>query len=756
MLSRKLIRKQPARRPITAIAVLGLLGSLLLAGGTALAVHDTGKFQLDGNPSTADDSTPSNAEDWDAICKAHAADCVENPDYDFTGVPTTTAFRSAFITDAFLSASDNIYKGGTDDADVNTWAWKQAGPSPDKDDIEHAFAAEYTVTAAGPYNNHKILFFGGDRLANNGNTNIGLWFFQNPVSTAGNKSTTDPDTGVVSCAFNSGCGFSGTHKVGNKSLGGSIAGDLFILSAFTNGGAQPTIKVFEWVGPGNATKNYLGSNGCFTSACTLQPLSIPLTPGFSDNRCDQTNGGVTGDVACAIVNPGGEETPWTFKDKTSGAPLNTHGASELYEGGLDLTGLGFGEACFSTVLLNSRSSQSGTSVLQDFAIGSFGSCTSGVATAPSVGSDATVIPGTSVRDNATITVTGYSGAFAGTMSFYLCGPTPLADASYTLCTTGGTVVNGTESGALNAPVTVSGNNGTASVQSSAVTVNDPGRYCWRGVYSGDASKSVPGSSDSTVAECFKVAKINTTTVTSPGTVTNTVFTAGTSFVLGTTIVDQAVVTGTSVGGDPTGDVDFFVCTPAQLTPANTGVCAAGSGSAVTGNPKTLVSDGNAATFTSSAISGNYTPGSIGRYCFRATYGGNSVYNSSSDNGSTGECVTITDTTSITSQQKWLPNDSATVASGGGSTPINGTLSFTLYSGTTCATGGSVLRTAETFTLTNATSAADRTKATTNGVNNTYEASATQNVSWLVTFTPATGSNLSSSSHCESSQLTITN
>jgi hypothetical protein len=755
MISRRITPNRSGRRFITALAAAGLLGGILLSSGTALAVHDTGAFQLDGNPSTADDSTPSNAEDWDAICKAHPTTCTKNSDFDFTNVPTTTAFRSAFITDAFLSASDNIYKGGTDDADVNTWQWKQAGPSPDKDDIEHAFAAEYNITAAGPYQNHKVLFFGGDRLANNGNTNIGLWFFQNPVSTAGNKTTTDQNTGVVSCSFNSGCGFSGTHKVGNKSLGGNIAGDLFILSAFTNGGAQPTIKVFEWVGPGNATKNYLGSNGCFTSACTLQPLAIPLTPGFTDNRCDGSD--VTADVACAIVNPGGEITPWTFTDKTSGAPLNTHGASELYEGGLDLTGLGFGEACFSTVLLNSRSSQSGTSVLQDFAIGSFGSCTSGVDTTPSVGSDATVTPGTSVRDNATITVTGYSGAFAGTMSFYLCGPTPLADASYTLCSTGGTIVNGSETGALNAPVAVTGNAGTASVQSSAYTVNDPGRYCWRGVYSGDASKSVPGSSDSTVDECFKVAKINTTTVTTPGTVTSGTFTAGNSFVLGTTIYDRAVVTGTSVGDDPTGQVNFFVCTPAQLTPANTGVCAAGSGSAVTGNPKDLVSDGNPATYTSSALSGAYTPSTIGRYCFRASYGGNTVYNASDDTGSTGECVTITDTTSVTSAQKWLPNDSATVSSGGGSTPINGTLSFTLYSGLTCGVGGgSVLRTAETFTLTNATTLADRTKATTNGTNNTYEALATQNVSWLVTFTPATGSNLSGNSTCETSQLTVTN
>src|SRR5690242_18027643 len=38
---------------------------------SALAVHDNGVFQLDGNASTALQSTPPAAEDWDLICKAN-------------------------------------------------------------------------------------------------------------------------------------------------------------------------------------------------------------------------------------------------------------------------------------------------------------------------------------------------------------------------------------------------------------------------------------------------------------------------------------------------------------------------------------------------------------------------------------------------------------------------------------------------------------------------------------------------------------
>src|SRR5262249_41151264 len=185
--------------------------------------------------------------------------------------------KSTFITDAFNAGSDNIFKGGTDDADISSWQWKQATPSPNKADLENAFAAQYTGTAA-PYAGHRILFFGGDRFSNSGDTNIGLWFFHNGVTTAGTNTLADG-----SCPVQSGCGFTGLHTAGNISLGGSTGagcnpnpapatnictpGDIFILSSFTGGGAEPTIKVFEWVGPGKATKNYLGSNNCFTNAC---------------------------------------------------------------------------------------------------------------------------------------------------------------------------------------------------------------------------------------------------------------------------------------------------------------------------------------------------------------------------------------------------------------------------------------------------------------------------------------------------------
>jgi hypothetical protein len=114
---------------------------------------------------------------------------------------------------------------------------------------------------------------------------------------------------------------------------------------------------------------------------------------------------------------------------------------------------------------------------------------------------------------------------------------------------------------------------------------------------------------------------------------------------------------------------------------------------------------------------------------------------------------LTDTTSMASAQTWQPNDSATVTAANGSA-LNGTLSAQLYTGDNCGvtSGGPVSGQLYTKTLTNATSAADRTLTTSN---TTFTVSTSSSVSWLVSFS-STDANVSGSSHCESSSLTITN
>ncbi len=116
-----------------------------------------------------------------------------------------------------------------------------------------------------------------------------------------------------------------------------------------------------------------------------------------------------------------------------------------------------------------------------------------------------------------------------------------------------------------------------------------------------------GSSDQSSGECFVVV--------APGTTTTTVTTpAHSTIVLGQSNSDNAVVTGSSTNGAPTGTVSFSVCGPSATQPTGTSVCTS-AGTAV----------GTAATLTagtgdsSTASSASFTPTATGWYCFSAVY-----------------------------------------------------------------------------------------------------------------------------------------
>ncbi|MFL5960255.1 MAG: hypothetical protein ACJ75G_08340 [Gaiellaceae bacterium] len=346
-----------------------------------------------------------------------------------------------------------------------------------------------------------------------------------------------------------------------------------------------------------------------------------------------------------------------------------------------------------------------------------------------------VPPGTAVHDTATVTGDANDGSTpSGNVEFFLCGPL----ASGTGCASGGADEG---SGAL------SGSGITASADSPNVNTGAglaPGFYCFRAEWGGDTHYPAV-THDGATNECFHVLQIGTTTVTtpSPGHGGNVAF--------GSSVTDTALVSALASGDDyPSGTVSFSVCDPSQTTG---GACPTGGsavGSAVTLVPTDPQSTPPSASATSAAITANKT----GTWCFRAVYTPgppNGAFYTGSSDASSGECFTVTDSTGSTSQQNWLPNDSGTVAAANGA-PLNGTLSVQLYTGGTCQAGHEVSGQLYTKTLSGATSLADRT-VTSN--NQTFKVSASASVSWLVKFV-STDSNVSGSSHCESSDLTITN
>ena len=173
----------------------GLSLAIAASAGVAIlvAVHDTGQFQLDGDASTAAQTvpTPPGLDAWDKVCNEATGGGIAGCG---TTAVTSGATAVAWTTDNLQNTttpSNNatIFTGGgsKDPQDVNQWAWKDgAGGLPDKDNLQHAFAARYKLPPSatcpsGGAPTCDVIFFGSDRLDNSGDAQQGFWFFQMPI-----------------------------------------------------------------------------------------------------------------------------------------------------------------------------------------------------------------------------------------------------------------------------------------------------------------------------------------------------------------------------------------------------------------------------------------------------------------------------------------------------------------------------------------------------------------------------------------------
>jgi hypothetical protein len=508
MISRRLTPERRGRRFITAIAATGLLASLALAGGTALAVHDAGFFELDGNAVSGNATPP--ADDWDRVCHQVTSGAV-------CASASNTTGATAVAWSAELDPSASIFTGGgsKDPNDVSSWAWKDAGGLPDKDNLLHAFAARYSAAPsatcpAGTATTCEILYFGSDRFDNSGDAQQGFWFFQNQIT-------------LGSTPKGGGSNFNGVHR----------NGDVLIISDFSNGGTVSTISVYKW-------NSAVSGN--------LQLL-------LSSTAANCATAGA-GDAACGLVNgTNGTVAPWPFTDKSGNS---TYLQGELYEGGINLSTLGLAGECFASVVSETRSSTSTTATLKDFVLGQFATCAGGVTTQAS--SNGTVLPGVQVRDTATVTITGAAtpADATGTVDFFLCGP----NATATACS-----ADGVDAGADKALVDTSnpantsdGISGTTSdYVNTASNPLAPGYYCFAAV--ADLTNYVdPARATNTTTECFRVQATSSTTTAQTwlpqDTATVTVNGAALSGSVTFTLYDSANCTGTVLGTFTDGSAPF--------------------------------------------------------------------------------------------------------------------------------------------------------------------------------------------------------
>src|SRR2546426_10101595 len=289
-------------------------GAILCGATLALAVAPTSVFELDGN--VADD--PSNTiADWNTL----------NGDCTVPGGGSGSAGGSNTRTCIGSENPPKIFTKGGSKAplDISQWHWKPADTVPDKDTITHAYAASYTASPSGD----KVVVVGGDRFAVNGDANIGAWFFQQNIT------------------LNSNGTFSGVH----------VNHDVFLVSAFVSGGGTAVLTAYEW------------DNSC------LKGVKSPA-PG----QCAETNLRLLGSSnTSAITNssPISNET-WSYLAKFGGG-TSTIPVGGFFEGGADLTALfaasGAGDVpCFSSFMLETRSSQEPSAVLKDFVLGGFPEC----------------------------------------------------------------------------------------------------------------------------------------------------------------------------------------------------------------------------------------------------------------------------------------------------------------------------------------------------------------------------------------------
>ena len=701
-------------RWLYSLAIMVTAGLILVP--VLLAVHDEA-FQLDGDEissTTTNYNSVIQTVDWDAIFNTDGT----------TKAPLPTGFAHAKLdadfgintNGTFNTLDGTTYTTGSKDTLSITPGWQctVSNNVNSKVDLINVFASDYT-DAAG----NRFLYFGLERNVNTGDANIGFWFLQSDANCVSAGGTT---------------AWTGHHS----------DGDILIVSAFTKGGNVSGITAYAW-----------SCSGATTGADCDATGFLNLTPIANSGDCRDPSHAVN-DPICAVANEATINTPWTTVNKTTVNHSLDHG--EFFEGGINLTQTGFGDKCFNTFVGDTRSSQSPTATIFDYARGVLGECTSTTTTLANTANPTSIGTGTvsNVHDTATISVSGIP-TFNATVTFYLCGPSV---GVITLPCDDGT--KGTAGTKIGTSQTVT-QNGTKT--SDNVTLTSVGNYCWGAVFSGDQVAGVPGSQDDGTGECFTISPVTPTLVTQAGTspvnlgsaVTDTGTLSGTATAPGTNGVGPGGTINATNGAATGGKITFTLKGPDDLS-ATPPVCSTTTVSGGTGtNPQDV-----------SPISGDgtygpvsYTTAAPGHYHWIALYTSNNVNNNNSGPYNTtcadaNENVVVQQIpTQIKSKQNWIPNDSATITSTNNSftLPAGGTVVFTLYDTATCTGNVKYTQTlvpqggalTEELNTTNTGSGAGGFKITTD-YSDANPASKGP-FSWKVVYTPPAGAFLGKQSSC---------
>ena len=480
-------RSRLARTGILAFASgLGIALYALVPGSSFSLVHavdQSGIFELDGNTTHDNANANGSPVDWNDL-------------FDSSGNPKAPGGVNPLISSFFASdpsSNDLGFKGGSKEfSAISDWTCNDH-PNPPKDEITHGYGAVFQAanTAGGVTAGDTVLYLGFERAAGNGDTNEGIWFFQDPTV---HCTINDPNPVVAPGGF----AFAGAHQ----------NGDLFINIEFSKGGKVNAFSLFEWPDVNN--------------------------PVIADAKC----GANANDPLCGVVNDGGAiTTPWS-------GSVDTNAFTEV---GIDLNAIfklsNANLPCFSQFQADTRASGSGVpSELKDFLSHGLQTCRN-TETNTQLSTSSAVV-GAPVSDTATVTINNDAAADAAGGA-----DTDAAGDDSAASNPGGTVTfsiySGTDATACTKPNLVQG--GTvgpvpvdANGNASSGNLNlPPGSYEVQAAYSGNAATRYLASTSACGTEPLTITKVTPKLATTASATTS----------IGGTISDVASVTNGFSPGD---------------------------------------------------------------------------------------------------------------------------------------------------------------------------------------------------------------
>ena len=418
-----------------------------------------------------DDCIVNNAAfDWADTCDRTSGGALD-------GYITVASSLPSELASADVICGPDFIQGATDDTSYHTgsdkdfqeiggggndrWHCTTSANATSKADILNAYAIVASVDESG--DPHQLVYIGAERDSEHGSVFNGYWILSGDIAVP-DATTTD---GQLDCTPSAPLDFSGLHN----------CGDVLVRFNYTSGGRIGGVLANEWVAPSpDFVGTFVAANGCdqLTGAgdadsdgvpdnaddCTASQQASaethtvpggflcerPPAQGDCRSAADQTAPGddlcgrVNGETDCTIApkqndpnpppcsGPDCFSTAWEPGDSTCPPPGNTGGVTPptFSEMGIDLTGLDLELPCIATLIVESRSSPAIDATLKDFALAPTGEdCASSIDTEIHNASHEdiegnTVLAGTVIHDQATVTPTGPASApnATGTVTFH--------------------------------------------------------------------------------------------------------------------------------------------------------------------------------------------------------------------------------------------------------------------------------------------------------------------------------------------------